>query len=206
MADQMQGVADPLTLPEGKILFHGTLAPEFTHEYLEEAGPSPTHYVHPPTPDAPAWFADNEKFSLHAAVRFTKSGKASEIVLHSYRVSKPISMLSLADLESFRIFMQEQYHIEAPFNGLMEGLALAKFSNEVPGTVAWLEGYALLKDAVRGEPEYVLFPSGLKQLSQVEVRTINVVPKDKTHSTLVDASTGKLLAEYTYDGGPGVLV
>jgi hypothetical protein len=201
MTDQIRGLADPLALEPGKVLFHGTLASEFTHEHLDKAGPSPIHYVHPPTPDSPAWFADNQKFSLHAAVRFTRPGKPAVIVLHAYRIQKSISMMSLPDMDNFRVFMQEQHNLHAPFNGIMEGLALAKSSIE-----SWLEGYAVLKDIVRGEPEYVLFQAGLKKLGQPETRTVNVVPTSPTRSVLVDASTGERLAEYTYNNGPGVLV
>jgi hypothetical protein len=201
MTDQIRGLADQLTLTPGKVLFHGTLAAEFTHEHLDKAGPSPIHYVHPPTPDAPAWFADNQKFSLHAAVRFTRPGQRAVIVLHAYQVRKAISMMSLPDMDNFRVFMREQHNLRAPFNGIMEGLALAKFSNE-----SWLEGYAVLKDIVREEPEYVLFPSGLAKLGPPVTRTVNVVPITSTRSKLVDASTNEELAVYTYDGGPGVLV
>jgi len=201
MTDQIEGLADPLRLEEGKILFHGTLASKFTHEHLDKAGPSPAHYVHPLTPDGPAWFADSKKFSLHAAVRFTRPGQPAEIVLHSYRVKRPISMMSLPDMESFRIFMQEQHQVQASFNGIMEGLALAKFSMETN-----MGGYALLRDTVRGEPEYVLFELGLSKLYQIEVQTVRVVPIDQTHSALIDASTDQQLAHYTYNRGPGVLV
>jgi hypothetical protein len=81
--------------------------------------------------------ADNEKFSLHAAIRFTQPGQPAEIKLYTHQVRKAISMMSLPDMDNFRAFMRQQHNLRAPFNGIMEGLALAKFSVE-----SWLEGYA----------------------------------------------------------------
>lgn len=200
-SDYTLGVASDKYLEAGKLLFHGSLAQKFTHEYPPGPNPAPTHYIHPPHPDGPAWFADNEKFSLHAAIRFTEPGKPADIVLHSYQLKAKLHLMSLPDIDNFRIFMLEQFKVDAPFNGLAEGLELTRRAADTR-----LDGYALLKDTVRGEPEYVLYPDGLKQLRAYEPRTIHVLPTSKTQSKLVDAVSGKQIATYTYGNGPGVLV
>jgi hypothetical protein len=195
------GVANELKLESNKELFHGTLATEFTHD-RPGPNPGPIHYHHPPTPDEPAWFADNEKFALHAAVRFTQPGVRSEITLHSYSIYGRLHMMSLRTMADLEIFMREQFQVESDFNGLAEGLVLANWSNFPTG----LEGYALLEDTVRGEPEYVLFRAGLEKLRHKEARKIHVVPVDGMQSILVADGTNTVMATYTYDGGPGQLV
>ena len=195
--DHTLGVASPATLEADQVLYHGTLANEFVHRFK----PYPIHYKHPHTPDEPAWFANNEKFALHAAVRYTKPEKEAEIVLHTFHVYGRIHLMSLPDIENFRIFMQEQFQVYANVNGLMKALPLARRSIDWMG----LDGYALLQDAVRGEPEYVLFVKGLSKLRAKDPRVVKVVPIDKTRSMLWDTSTGTQLGIYTYDDGPGAL-
>jgi len=195
------GVANELKLEAGKELFHGTLAAKFTHD-LPGPNPGPIDYHHPPTPDEPAWFADNKKFALHAAVRFTKPGVQSEITLHSYSIYDRLHMMSLQTMDDLEIFMREQFQVESNFNGLAEGIVLADWSN-VP---AGLEGYALLQDTVRGEPEYVLLRAGLAKLRHEEALKVHVVPVDNNQSILVADGTDTVMATYTYDNGPGELV
>lgn len=199
--DFTRGVATSLDLKAGHVLYHGTLASKFTHEYACAGGPSPHHYTHPPTPDGPAWFADSEKFSLHAAVRFTRPGKPAEITVHSYDIYQSIGVMSLPTIEDFRIFMHEQFQMDAPFNGFAEGMAVAK--RVLDGGVG---GYALMKDTVRGEPEYVLFEAGMRELRQREMKAVCVLPISENQSRLVEKDTGKQLALYTYGNGPGELV
>ncbi|KZM24088.1 hypothetical protein ST47_g4747 [Ascochyta rabiei] len=153
--------------------------------------------------DSPAWFADNRNFSLHAAMRFTVPGEEGEIVLHTYTVRKQLSMMSLPDIENFRVFMREMLGVNnLQVNGLMEGIVLARWSNEPMG----LDGYALERDMVRGEPEYVLFQVGLARLNAHPSQVIRVLPIKGTQSSkLVDKKTGVHLATYTYDNGPGKL-
>ncbi|KUJ07431.1 uncharacterized protein LY89DRAFT_691873 [Mollisia scopiformis] len=196
--DHTEAVADPLFLKPGMVLYHGSMADQFAHQ--EAGGPSPTHYVHPPTPDGPAWFANNEKFSLHAAVRFTKPQEKATITLHTYTVKSEINMFSMPNMAAFKHLLKEQFKITANFNGIMEGLALAKNSLE-----SLLEGYALMEDTVRGEPEYVLFESGMKRLYNHKTQTVLVIPINAKQSNLVDEKTQKHIAVYTYFPPPGKL-
>jgi hypothetical protein len=203
--DPQRGLTSELTLPRGKQLYHGSLAAEFTHEHSSRAGPSPYHYTHPPHPNAPAWFADNEKFALHAAVRFTTANQRSEIMLHSYTLYSDLLLWSVPNIEDFRIVMHEQFGVDAPVNGLAEGLVLAKEANAIDYR---LGGYAMMEDMVRREPEYVLFDGGMRVLRYLGARTIRVEPITGTESKLYDMSGANVreVATYTYEeDGPGHL-
>jgi hypothetical protein len=202
----MTGVAETTVLKTGTKLFHGSPAGEFTHEYLASAGPSPTHYEHPPMPDAPSWFASNLLFSLHAAARFTKPDIQSTITLHTYEVAKDINLMSLQDMDDFKEFVVSLGQPRPTYNAVPQALPLAKLAAQ-----SSLDGYVVLKDIVREEPEYVLFDSGLKKLGKPAPFTIRLVPvpgSNPKRSRLVfdDNPHGAPLATYDYSGGPGRLL
>lgn len=201
----MTGIAEPATLKAGTVLYHGSPAGEFTHAYLAKAGPSPTHYEHPPTPDVPAWFAANLLFSLHAAARFTPADTAATFTLHSYTVGKDLHLMSFQDMDDFRKFMQSRFGVKATYNGNKEAIPLAKEALE-----SNLDGYVVQKDIVRAEPEYVLFASGMAKLHTPEQVRLRLVPNPggstPCSDVAFDGAPTKVLATYRYSGGPGELI
>jgi hypothetical protein len=202
----MTGVAEITVLQKGTTLYHGSPAGEFTHEYLQQAGPSPYHYQHPPTPGSPAWFATNPLFSLHAAARFTKPNAQWTITLHTYRVSKDINLMSFQDMDDFRAFMSNLMQVKPTYNGKKEAIPLARQAAE-----SGLDGYLVLKDIVRDEPEYVLFESGLNKLTNPDPFTMRLVPvpgskPPASRFGFDNNPTGATVATYQYTGGPGTLI
>jgi hypothetical protein len=196
----MHGVADYFTLPQGTVLYHGTLADEFVHQE-STAGPAPSHYIHPPTPDGPAWFAQNIAFSLHAAVRFTAPNTETEISLYEYTVRNPISMMSFENMASFRVYLEEQYGIHAVTNDVIAAAAVAQ-----RGMGTRLNGFALDEDMVRRQRELVLWETGMARLGPPVIYRVTVVPNpdDEETSFLVDENN-EHLGTYYYDGGVGHL-
>jgi hypothetical protein len=202
----MTGVAEMTVLKAGTELFHGSPANEFTHDFLAAAGPSPTHFEHPPMPDAPAWFATNVLFSLHAAARFTPAGKQATFTLHTYTVAKDLKLYSLKDMDDFADFMVSMQQPRPTFNAKAQATPLAKLAS---GTD--IDGYVVLKDIVRKEPEYVLFGSGLKKLSKPEPIRLKLVPvggyqPPRSNVYFDKSNPGAPLAAYEYSGGPGKLI
>lgn len=203
----MTGVAETAVLKPGTQLFHGSPAGEFTHAYLEQAGPSPYHYEHPPQPDAPAWFATNILFSLHAAARFTPPNQQATFTLHVYQVTKQIELMSFQDMQDFAAFMDDQHQMKnVTINGVREATPLAK---RALGSA--LDGYVVLKDVVRQEPEYVLFGSGLAKLGAPEKFTLSLVPvpgkqPPTSKVTFQNKPNDAPLATYVYGQGPGKMI
>jgi hypothetical protein len=194
----MHGVADQLALAQGTILYHGTMADKFVHQD-SIGGPAPSHYIHPPTPDGPAWFAENIAFSLHAAIRFTSPNTHAEISLYEYTVRYPISMMSFENMDSFAEYLYEQHGITADTNDVIEAAAVAQ-----RGMGTGLDGFALDEDVVRGERELVLWETGMARLGAPVIYPVSVVPVDETTSILVDENE-QHLGTYVYDGGVGEL-
>jgi hypothetical protein len=194
----MHGVADHLTLPQRTVLYHGTLADKFVHQD-SIGGPAPSHYIHPPTPDGPAWFAENIAFSLHAAIRFTNPNTRAQISLYEYTVRYPISMMSFENMDSFAEYLYEQHGITADTNDVMEAAAVAQ-----RGMDTRLDGFALDEDIVRGERELVLWETGMARLGAPVIHPVTVMPVDETTSILVDED-GEHLGTYYYDEGVGEL-
>jgi hypothetical protein len=161
------GVIREYTLAAGTTLYHGTTAAEFTHEHLDAAGPSPVHYQHPPVPDAPAWFAENPLFSMHAGFAVIPAGRRMRMWLHQYRVRRDLRLLRFSDLAELSTVLIEQER--EPGRPDPEPVR----TNDVPAALRWqrlagpMDGYRVDADVVRREPEIVLFPSGTQAMTWV---------------------------------------
>jgi hypothetical protein len=199
------GLAGHAVLPKGKVLYHGSPAEYFNWQDAdgEKWGfPAPKHIIHPPDPTGPAWFADNVKFSLHAAVRYTKPNVRTEITLHEYTLDHPMDIMAFDDMDDMAAFLRDFHKKDATFNGFVEAATILNFG------AGGMRGYALTRDVVRGEPEYVLSNEGMRLLERYpKSTTVTVYPIAKKESMLMATVKGKTthLATYKYSEGPGKL-
>jgi len=92
----MAGGCEDAELLKDVRLYHGSPAPVFG---WREGDDPPPPIAHSGNPDGPAWFAENDEFSLHAALRM--SMKQDNLSLHVYRTTVSMSMLSCEDHHAF---------------------------------------------------------------------------------------------------------
>lgn len=199
----MLGLAGHGQLAANTILYHGTTAPAFTHQHLAPAGPNPIHYEHPPMPAPPAWFALNVLFSLHAGVRGIAPGAFGTMRVLQYIAASAIDLMRFDNVPDLNAYLLEQHGQPAPLNGIVEALAIGFF--------AGVDGYWLDQDAVRNEPEVVLFQSGLNKLRLNMTFQPNITPMP--HGALPGGgpvvprhNVGGGAATYYHTGGPGTLL
>jgi hypothetical protein len=138
------GVLGAWTLNAGTFLTHGTAVRQF----LDPAN------APQPLPDAPAWFAMGSRFSAHAGAR----GGNAVTHLHNYEVTANMNLLAFADVNDISLYLQANGHAATNVNGTAEALIILGLNG---GAV----GYYVQADAVRGEPEIILFAGGMANLA-----------------------------------------
>ncbi len=200
------GTPKRVVLEAGAKLFHGSPAGEFTHDFFQDTSPSPTHFEHRPWPDAPAWFAANPLFSMHAAARFTRAAVEATFTLHTYTVNKPLNLYSLEDMAEFADFMVTLGEPRPTYNAMAQAIPLARLA-----LGSDLDGYVVKQDIVRQEPEYVLFGSGLAKLAEPVPFRLRLVPVPRAQPPRSNVffdqpMPGAALATYDYTRGPGRLI
>lgn len=140
------GSPGTIVVPVGTYLVHGTNVQQF----LGTGGPKRT-------PDSPSWFALESRFSAHAGSR----GGDPIIYLHNYRVTTAaLDLLAFDDVTDLSTYLENNGYPQTDINGVDE-------ANKVLSLNAGIDGYKLDRDAVRDEPEIILFNDGLGKLSFV---------------------------------------
>lgn len=170
------------------VLYHGSPAALFDWHNTGLNPPPP--FTHPNSPDGPAWFARNQAFSLHAAVRYTVGTTINEVTLYVYNVAQQggIAALICDDHESFRA---------------ATGIAVdddVTMANTFCRTVAkdQYNAYEILQDPVRHEPEVIIcHPAQVIKLASSGPWSVH--HDGKLHVIGRFGSGNKLLEGYTLD-------
>jgi hypothetical protein len=191
-----QGLPEEAHIDPGAFLTHGSPVAIFDPTREDGAGPS-LKPASPLLPSAPAWFAImNPEFSVHAAARFIERGQNGVIHVHAYLVTKRLTLLRFDDFADFAAFVSEQDSQAAPTsNTVAAAVRFAKLASS-------FDGYQLDADLVRGEPEVILFDSGLAKLQPYVVSKLVVAPTIFGHQSI----KGMGGSDFDYDrsgGGPG---
>lgn len=141
--------------------YHGTPVAEFV--WFDQDRP----VEHPRTPDGPAWFAFDEEFSVHAAVRLVRlqvdannNLLPAALQLHRYRLSaRTTGRLLTCDthaefIQASRIRGNRMDGTERADSDLAADFCASANWGSAP--VDAYDGYRILQDRVRGEPELIL--------------------------------------------------
>lgn len=148
------GVPGAIVLAANEVLTHGTQVQNFVNAV---GGPQPA-------PDAPAWFAKGSRFSAHAGARW---GNA-QTHLHNYTITNALNLLAFDDVADLSAYQQANNGPATNINGVAEANFVHQSS---PGS----DGYMLTRDAVRGEPEYILFATGIANIQSLFKSSLDTV-------------------------------
>jgi nucleoid-associated protein YgaU len=150
-----------LALAVGTTLVHGTSAAEFTSG---TGAPQPT-------PRAPAFFARESRFSVHAGGR---RGGQAVTYLHNFVVAADVALLRFPDFPALRAYLlgfnaSVPAGAPCPWCGIVTNHNPPRNDNAAAGQIRahhpGVHGYLLDRDLVREEPEYILFDEGLANIA-----------------------------------------
>lgn len=133
------------SVPNGAVIYHGAPVGMFTWQN-PGLNPAPP-FSHPSNPDGPAWFAGNWQFSVHAGIRYLLGQSDVTMYLYQYQLKQTIATLTCETHADF----SKQTGISFA-NGDFDA-AVDFCKNKAPFQY---NGYVILKDQVREEPELIL--------------------------------------------------
>lgn len=124
------------------VLFHGSNVERFTDNKLK----------------APAWLTADPAFAMHAVAQMHPSPKP---FLHNFTVMKEINLLAFDDCKDLETYLESLKKNASGGNIGMDAKGVKELNPHI-------EGYMIEKDLGRGQPEYVLFDSGILKLKAGE--------------------------------------
>jgi hypothetical protein len=144
------GIPGAHRVEAGGMLWHGTNVAQFENRARGAAPGAVTD-----TPSPPAWFAGDPAFSAHVS-----AGLHPDPVtyMNAYILRTALNLLAFDDCADLNTFLGQ------PIGGANE----APEAELVRAAHPAADGYMLEADAVRGQPEYVLFARGLAKLRRVD--------------------------------------
>jgi len=132
------------------LLWHGTNIEQF-----QDRSPGAPAGAVTQTPSAPAWFAGDPAFSAHVSAALHPSQMT---YMNAYTVTQDLVLLAFDDCADLNTYLQR------PVNDANDALA----AQAVLARAGNCDGYMLERDAVRAQPEYVLFAAGLAKLRRID--------------------------------------
>ena len=212
---------DPGTykLDQGALLTHGSAANVFDVDRKPVEGFSQT--TDTDIPGGPAWMAqDNERFSVHAALVTQKYAELGEkqkkqLTVHTYKTDA-MELHSWAEWKQVPEYLYRSLKRPAPSGysppkdmeeretyafefAKTKGSRFASNTTEAAQAIKSIargDGYHLDKDLVRGEPEEILFESGLAKLKRDEKREFEVSWIQSPQKQLQVSPTGSVGGTY----------
>ena len=144
-------------IPVGVNLVHGSTESEFLDRLR--------YPLEKDFPDGPAFFAYHSEFSTHVALQVMDQHRDREeevenIFLHSYSVEAPIKVL---EFDSFKDVEDCILDLGGSSYGLLNK---TQFSAMVFAFFPNIDGFRVLEDSLRSEPEVILNERGLSKISR----------------------------------------
>lgn len=127
------------------MIWHGTDVAQF-----QDRSPGAAPGAVSDKPSAPAWFAGDPAFSAHVKAYLHESQAA---YMNAYTATQAIDLLAFDDCADLNAHL-----------GRAAGINDVAAANLVLAAHPGIDGYMLEADAVRRQPEYVLFAPGLAKL------------------------------------------
>ncbi len=168
-------------IPVGVSLVHGSNFSELLDDYGNPQD----------CPDANAVFAYNSEFSIHVGLLRSDEQRGileeanislplDDVFLYNYKVVEPIKVVEFSDFEMLRTFIRLQTGFDYEEN-------FPRVAEEVFALFPEVEGFVVLEDVLRSEPEVVLNERGLSKVSRQFKTQLQV--KEEQKRTLDDMDT-----------------